>query len=276
MNTGKFIIPDYIEQSIIAKSFFSYDLSNNLYLAHDFINLGTDLRASKNKMHREFNFISQDIWNIGAILSRLEWTQSMMRKGDINDGQWTYFAALDIDHFHIELKSTMDHAAEIIRMNSEQPGIIPQNSFRQLDNWMKKRPMNKEKLGLDIVKIIESCSWLPDYRDIRDSLVHKGGHTLVFTDPDKILFQTYGSEFDNTIKAIGLMYNENIVDFKKYAALAISRLLVTLAELAKIVRIKTSVKRFGIGDNKMYGYGFSTFLQWNEELLNSSAQHSTK
>lgn len=250
---------------------------NSLYLTGNFINLSSDLHAYQGiNPHKDitdliaqFRFIQQDIWNIGTLFARLQWMHDLYQKREINSGMWSGFASLDIDHFHIETKSIMDYSANIIQLASNEPKTVPKGSLRRLYKWMKKSSSNQEILGEMAVALLEKCSWFPEYSKIRDANIHNGGYTIVFsTDEGGIHFQNY-LKVSNQIFAKEFMYSENLVDFQKYAAVAFSRVLCILEDLSEVVRLKHNPTRIGIGDTRMRGHGFGTYLNWSKALLST-------
>jgi hypothetical protein len=70
--------------------------------------------ARLNHLNMLTSCISQDIWNIGAIITRLSWMREKACHDSYLKQMWIYFAGADIALFHIEIKSIMDYVAEII------------------------------------------------------------------------------------------------------------------------------------------------------------------
>lgn len=105
--------------------------------------------------------------------------------------------------------------------------------------------------------------------------MHNGAFTLVFSVNDNgIFFQNY-HKMNSQIFSPILMHNENLVDFKKYAVLAFSRVLCILEDLAEVIRQKHNPQRHAIGDTRLSGYGFNTYLEWSQEFLRHlKATHS--
>ena len=55
-----------------------------------------------------------DLWNIGTLIERLEWTDKLAIAGTLDKGLWNRYCSLDIEHFHVEARSLLDYAASRI------------------------------------------------------------------------------------------------------------------------------------------------------------------
>ena len=52
-----------------------------------------------------------------------------------------------------------------------------------------KNPGNAKRLGVDLATVVADCHWFGLLRDVRDSIVHRGGRVLVFPEHGRILSQ---------------------------------------------------------------------------------------
>jgi hypothetical protein len=99
------------------------------YLAGQFIDLVTEaqLRSADGSVPRQLannlRFVQEDLWNIGAIILRLDWYKTLWNQEGFGD-LWRWFAPCDIDLFHIEVRSAFDYVAEIVRLVSDSPGTV--------------------------------------------------------------------------------------------------------------------------------------------------------
>ena len=64
-------------------------------------------------LYSYLQFINQNIWNIETIALRLDWQKDLWTRDELEDGLWMLFAATDIDHFHVELRSIFDYLAKV-------------------------------------------------------------------------------------------------------------------------------------------------------------------
>jgi hypothetical protein len=242
-------------------------------LKGDFVSLVADLRIAhalkKVSIDQvvKTNFIIQDIWNICTIIHRLDWFREQAIKEKALDNMWLPYASVDIEHFHIEFRSVMNYAAEIISNASGKPGQIPV-SFRKLFKWVKENSGNRKRIGEGLAVIVESASWFPAIRGVRDSLLHLGSFTLIFGSPkDGILFQVVMNGSTDLIYHKQLMLNNNVVYFERYAAIYLAYLFCFLESLSGVLYKALNIDR--TGDNaKCSSPGFHIVSRWMEELIN--------
>lgn len=252
-----------------ALSLFSKD-KNGLHWTGQFVSLSVNLylTAQQNTDLRKpailAKYIVQDIWNIGTILHRLSWFQTAPIDKEFIDHMWLPYASIDIEHFHVEFRSIMDYVGEIVAHFSNKRGQSPE-SFRKLFNWVYGKQGNRKRLGEDLAVVVESAEWFPDFRGIRDALIHSGGFTLVFGTPkDGILFQIYKDIASNLIKHKSLMYNENVVYFERYAAIYLAHLFVFLEFLANTIYKRQKLK--SMGSASCDSPGFHIIVAWMNSL----------
>ena len=163
--------------------------------------------------------VNQDMWNACTLIYRLEWLRNLAIKDESAAPLWREFASVDIEHFHVELRSILDYVANILGNLARKPKQVRSGSFRELYQWLDKNPGNRASLGEEATELVSSASWYYELRDIRDAILHHGASTLVFGSPtDGVLFQVH-SGFQGRINIDTLMWNENVVDFQLYAGL---------------------------------------------------------
>lgn len=197
-----------------ALSLFSNHEKMGLVWSGKFVSLSTDLRfwAQQNKNLIQpailIQRIIQDIWNIGTLIHRLSWFRTAPIDKDFLSHMWMPYASVDIEHFHVELRSIMDYTGEIISHVANKHGQVP-DSFNKLFYWVARKQGNRKRLGEDLALVVESAAWFPKLRGIRNALIHSGGFTLVFGSPkDGILFQVYKDMASNLIEHKTIMFNE--------------------------------------------------------------------
>src|SRR5262249_53130959 len=145
---------------------------------------------------RHLNHIQDDLVNVGTLMVRLAMITEQQQAGRLPQGHWFAFTTLDIDHFHIQLRSALDHVAEVIVAASahrrSMPGREGHRSFRELQDWLRKDGSNAKIVGEDLSSLVDAAVWFPELRELRDDNVHHGARTLSFDDgASGILFQVY-------------------------------------------------------------------------------------
>ena len=88
------------------------------------------------------------------------------------------YSQLDINHFHLILRSVFDYLASVIRtlaIHPDQVGSSTQCSFGDFQNKVLSNPTwAANKLGADLAEFISSCEWFNDVKKVRDSITHFG------------------------------------------------------------------------------------------------------
>lgn len=248
------------------------------YLHGAFYDLSTTISVNQKELHTSyagatllFSKISQDVWNIATLTSRLEWSRSEAKNIQHLMDSWRYYAAVDIEHFHVEIRSIMDYLAVLIGIFSGKKGQLPPSFMRLLERKDDLKP----KIGDQISGLLENSDWFRETRAVRDAIVHTGGNTLIFGSPEEgILFQVYKDFFHNMVNKPCFMFNENVAYFDKYVALFFSQMIVMLEKFAQIVGkgIEVTIPINGVHS---YAPGFSVIRQWTVNLLTELKQEAT-
>lgn len=245
------------------------DESGRLYSSGHFIDLTSDLHANVvtgnedvRSLANYFHCVHQDVWNLETIALRMEWQKGLISRGELDKLLGSQFAACDIDLFHVQYRSLFYHLAKIIGILSTRPGTVP-DSFRKLREWVS-RPENSNRIADDLTRVVASCDWFTDMREVRDSIVHRDGRTLVFPEENRILFQVHEG-FKNKVNIPEIMFNENIVDFELYAGLLMGYLIAYLEDVSKIAQRRLELKKIG-WDAKSYHGGLRVIHEWVERV----------
>lgn len=214
--------------------------------------------------------IIQDVWNLCTLASRMDWFRDIAIQDnwcDRHPFQWSLYTGLDIQQFHVELRSILDYAATILVKLADKPEQVRGNdSFEKLSQWSEAEPSAENKLGNQVSAVIRSGCWYKNIRQIRDNIVHYGANAFVFGEPTKgILFQV-SKHFINQINIRELMWNENVVDFELYAGLYFARLLELLEKLGNLIsgRIPPNYVTSGVEAN--YD-GLDVYANWINRLI---------
>ncbi|MFW6039131.1 MAG: hypothetical protein ACOC9P_01495 [bacterium] len=215
--------------------------------------------------HRGLNLALDDLGNIATICDRLIWMSDLYVADRLEWGRWWAYAALDVQLFHIELRSLFDYAAQAIVAagdTSGQLGDPRRMSFRSLQEKIR-RERYRQQLGTDLADVAVSCTWFPSVREIRDAAVHKGGRIVLFDQPPRILFQCYENRFQAVVGdvATALMFNRNVVDFTLYAGYLIGRTIAFLERLGEVMLERTEARLIG-SDARSTHPGYRIIRQW--------------
>ena len=163
------------------------------------------------------------------------------------------FSACDIDLFHVKFWSIFDDIIRVVMSISKLPKK-KSNSFSDLKEWISKDG-NAKKIGTDLAKVLLSWEIFDNLREVRNSIVHKGGVTQVFLVKDKILFQVHETREEGLIRKIlvpEVMARKNAVDFELYAGLYIGYLIAYLEEFSEIVYRRLNLDKVCIDFNLAY------------------------
>lgn len=246
------------------------------YLFGSLVNIQTNIHllAVKSQIEQKHSFIyhnlshiTQDFWNIGILIARIEWTrQYAVEHPDFLDA-WRAFVSVDIGQFHVEYRSIFDYAASTLRLTAKSPNSVPQK-YGKLYEWTKKGLENNRigQLGRSAANLILSSSWFMDFRDIRDAMVHRGANTFVFGVPeDGTLFQIFDPDYSSKrVQGNIFLVNENVADFELYSAFWLTHLLLFLEDFATIISESLGLELFP--GSKLYSRGLNVTRHWMDKL----------
>ena len=171
---------------------------------------------------------ADDLWNIGALLDRIEWFREFALEDDaFANYKWREYVSIDIEHMHLEIRSLFDYAAKALKSALDSKNLP--DSFARL---LEKPEKYSSILPGPFQDMIKSAEWLLEVRKIRNNLVHHGAHGLVLGDPaDGTLFQVYTNRHTRLLSRFMERADPAYVEFDLYAAGLVSRLLVFLDRL---------------------------------------------
>ncbi|WP_445664401.1 hypothetical protein [Fodinibius sp. AD559] len=213
-------------------------------------------------INKNINYIITESWNILTVIYRIEWTKEQLEKGNINESHYTSFLTVDINYFHICLRSIFDYLAQIVRELSENSGQVSE-SFNKIQNWLNKKGSNKDRLGRELANFVMDCDWFKDIRGIRDAIVHQGSESLIFVNEEKILFQVING-LQNQLYVPEIMQDGKTVDFRLYAGIYISFLFDYLEDLAELI-IETMDLKIKHKTARNYHYGLKVLVKWAKD-----------
>jgi len=261
-----------IALSTIHKDKMGYFSSGQLVdlMSHVHVNIAIGERL--HKLYRLFHFLHQDIWNLETIVLRLVWQKDLWIRNQLDETLWMQFGAGDIDLFHVEFRSIFDYLAKIIGTISDSPGQVPL-SFEKLKNWTAKSHSNAQRLGEDLTRVVLSCEWFDDLKTVRDSIIHRGGYTLVLPVKGRILFQVHEG-VSRKVLIPEIMFNENVADFELYAGLYTGYLIAYLEEVSVLIYKHLNLKKVG-SNAKSYHQGLQILSDWIKRVLNYDIKNTT-
>ena len=225
--------------------------------------------------------IMQNEWNMLTVMERLDWMRVQADTNEHIRSRWYYCASADIEFWHVNFRSLLDQVALIVSELAHAKRQVPDDSFRKL--YDRSRPVELRtreggrfalKLGSDWLPLLQSATWFPDIVEVRDQVVHYGGHTMVFEDPSKrILFQVHGGYYQNLVKIAPLMFNQNVVFFERYAAYLMSHLLIFLKGFARIVYARLAKSRNPEDTARNCSSGWGTLRSWIDSTVAAVVSH---
>lgn len=256
------------EERIIkrALSLFHED-DRGCHLQSSFFDLEINLRLFAPKMHRGaqrgIRCIHHDLWQVAVIVSRLDWLRDMALGQTLHQNLWRLYSSVDIEAMMTQLRSIMDYSAEVIDSFAPKPNQLPM-SFRKLRESLSEYT---SRLPAGVEAIVREAAWFDTVRDVRDALVHRGAEQLVFCSASEgILFQVHIGVGDGLVKHPHLMYNDNVVDFSRFAAWTFSCLLYYLDELGRALQYKFEPPA-STGLSSSYCPGFTVLRDWMRALF---------
>jgi hypothetical protein len=177
------------------------------------------------------NLIVEDLGWACALLRRLKSVHRDVLAGALPLSDWLLYGSIDIESFHVQLRSMFDYFAKCAGLLATKSGQAP-SSFNDLLKWARSSK-NHNAAGPAVLCLINDVAWFPKLRDVRDGAVHRGVRTLVFFErSEKQLFQVGLSDFDTELGSSFLATNENgVVDFRLYAAAILVETLDLLERL---------------------------------------------
>jgi hypothetical protein len=255
---------------------FTYK-GNFTFLCADMAYLALGGSGTLKWVHQDLDFAVGSLWNILTVCDRLEWTSRRCRADQRVTSVWTYYAKADIEYWHIQMRTLLDHLANIISRLANRSRQVP-FSFSKL--YERVNGLNSEaeeqefahKLGSEWLAVMRSANWYPTLRNVREELVHWGGQTMVFLPPsDGILFQVHkGGSFKSAIDAEPLMLDQNVVFFDRYAAFFLSNVLLFLEDFAATAYARLELEPSLNG--MMRHFGFGTLMRWIDSTIEAAMQ----
>jgi hypothetical protein len=203
-----------------------------------------------------------DIWNVGTLLERLEWADGIAATDSLEEGLWNRYCSLDIEHFHIEIRSILDYAATCISAVARSRGTAPPDSMSKLLNWLQTNPGNVKRLGADLAVLVPSLPAFVEIRDVRDGTVHRGALTMLYGKPSAgLIFQVH-QRFTAMLKPRFGVVDDGLINFRRYDSQLFAEVLLFLDGLMPLLWDRIPVKHVGLGDAVFWGPGLNVLFLW--------------
>ena len=208
--------------------------------------------------------ITHGLCSLLALMTRLDDLHRQWCAGACDNERYRSWAALDIESWHVHVRSLLDHAARLMELLPAKPGQVPSASLSKLQTWLDRKPGNIARLGKDAAAIARSAPRFAETKSIRDQIVHHGALTLVYGGAGApLLFQVHAG-LRNLVDEPYLMHNKNVAYFKRYAALRLAELLLWLEGLGKVILLRPGVRH--LPGARLHSPGISSWLSWLDEL----------
>jgi hypothetical protein len=198
------------------------------------------------EVRKNLRYIDQDLWDIETLVERIEWSRTLWVDDQLDVGRWARFTALDIDSFHVTIRSLFDYAAYLLCLISDKPGQMPlprdacsaltgQASFQELRTWAAM-PSSGKRASARFIAAIRDCEWFETVREVRNTIIHYGGGSFVIHEKPTVAFQaTRGGDHSYILSIPEVMHNEHVVGFNLYAGLIYANLLDFLEEVGALI-----------------------------------------
>jgi hypothetical protein len=253
---------------------FEREPGGRVALADGLVQLSGELHIRRAKgenvgeLHGAVSRLTAEHSTLLTILERSEWQKVCARTNQLDGTLWFYFAALDVEHFYVSMRSLFDHLAQVCACAAVQPGQCPR-MFHELLSWCSSEPRAKTILGVELIDLVTGCTWFDDIRNTRDGIVHFGALTIAFPSFETVSFNVYGGNRSAVVPS-ALMTNENIADFELYMAWTLGNVGLTVDRLGKILLSRLA------GDNRLQTRsirpGYATLFGYLERLAERLSQ----
>ncbi len=205
-----------------------------------------------------------DLWQLSAIASRLAWSRRMERAEQLAPGIGRSYFELDIDLFHIRLRTMMDHVAKLISLCVEKPGQTP-STFAKLRTYAAK---HADRLPQGIAAELLAADWFDEIRAMRDALVHEGGRSMAFYPDDvhHLLYQVHRSSSDSMISRPSLVVG-NLAKFDYFVAWSVSHAMRFMDRVGALLGGPDTLDE--LWRHRTYSMGYGEWREWMTAFLGS-------
>lgn len=227
-----------------------------------------DFFAQHNQAVHLCESVQRDIWNIAAIVTRLDMNRNDLYQNEEIIDFWGKHAALDIELIYFEYRSICDYLSQLLGAVFPEIPESKAESLYKLIRWVFQNQLsapseivslfNENQILVDDKRILST--WFGHMRAIRDDISHKGQFPVVYGGPDQgILFQVLSSDNLKTVipNLPHIKFNDNVVFFDKYFALQFAHLIIFIESVSELI-----IRKFGFEDKHFSSTGFTEIFQW--------------
>jgi hypothetical protein len=229
---------------------------------------------------RLFQYATFRLQGLLARLVQLRWTTDHFRgtRSDDEKALWRLLSGLIIKDFHNDLGSLMDSLAPAILQVSdlfEASGETKLPGFADIQEGTQRA--YRKKLPEPILKIVDTSNdWWPEVKSVRDTLIHREHHQIVYGTPELgLLFQIYDPPLTPRILDANIKWiaGNKVADFSKYSAVVLCHLFLFLDDLGKGLSVHLGVPLEGVPPPKRCG-DFTDLIDAIRSLHSSSQADS--
>lgn len=234
----------------------------------------TDGRVDLEALNGELRAISNRLRDLETIAWKLDWLLAARRSGALDRWQWMFFATSDVAAFFTFARSLFDHLARSMGLVAPQRGTVSSDSFNGLMAWVHKNPAARvdRALGGDLRAVVQSATWFPAIRSIRDALVHRDAQTIVFpgteeAPPAEIGIQLWTPKGRQLVEPALLLHdNANVASFERLAVAMLSRIYQLLDAAAVPIASLAGLTYDGLGGS-VHHPAFAVLERWTNEAI---------
>lgn len=212
--------------------------------------------------------VRQEIQGILVSWHRLDWSDKMHKQGVLDDPTFMLYAASDIDLFHVRLRSAFDYLAIVAWGTASRRGTVARSDkFSALVDWLEKNPTRRKDLGVASELLLDHAAWFRDLRDLRDTVIHRRGITLVFPGAGigfMLLQPGGGYRVPQTIAPAIVKAGDNVIDFRRYACAHLCWFLNLAEEVSELLRERWTLTR--MPGTRSAGGGVEMLRAWVASL----------
>jgi hypothetical protein len=222
-------------------------------------------QTDRDMLYRHITAVTTHVQDLRTTVAKLDWMRELRDVGQLDSYTWIYFAATDVVSFLTNVRSMFDRLSRAMRAVANQPANVPLLSFNDLQKWLAKPQVDREVLGGDLATLVEQTrDWFEVLRDVRDELIHYDARALVFPGAG-IGVQVYAGVRLLLPDDSSLMLNQNVVDFRYFAAAVMARVYVLLEDASKAILARAGFARGGEGWHHNPGLGI--LADWTDQLI---------
>ncbi len=237
----------------------------------------TEINPKKKHLAKITNKLTRDIWKISSIFYKIEYIRLHTLKNKNSDSLFGSFITLDIEHFHIILRSLFDNLASMISATASKEKQLS-DSFNQLIDRAKNKPNHFIKLtNIELHKtLLDYEDWFISLRTIRDDIAHRNFDSLVFGNQNEdIYFWIKNGNRNDSIKSSYPYYDliryniHDVVSFTKYSGINFALLINLIEEISMNIMQRHNIQYSNLKTG-ISSAGFEIAKKWAKTVFNKN------